>query len=66
MIARHYRDHDCSQLSNELKRRIYAFLATAPAGGLYRLNEDQIAERGARTPPHGAHYAPWGGNTGSI
>ena len=31
MIARHYRELECWQLSNELKRRIYAFLATAPA-----------------------------------
>ena len=29
-------------------------------GGLSTLNEDQIAERGARTPPHGAHSAPSG------
>jgi four helix bundle protein len=28
MIARHYRELDCWQLSNELKKRIYAFLAT--------------------------------------
>jgi four helix bundle protein len=31
MIARHYRELDCWQLSNELKKRIYAFLATMPA-----------------------------------
>src|SRR5215218_9798350 len=31
MIARHYRELDCWQLSNELKQRIYAFLATTPA-----------------------------------
>ncbi len=31
MIARHYRELECWQLSNELKKRIYAFLATAPA-----------------------------------
>ena len=31
MIARHYRELECWQLSNELKRRTYAFLATAPA-----------------------------------
>jgi len=31
MIARHYRELECWQLSNELKRRIYAFLATEPA-----------------------------------
>jgi len=31
MIARHYRELDCWQLSNELKKRIFAFLATAPA-----------------------------------
>jgi|RhiMetdeSRZDD1v2_1073273.scaffolds.fasta_scaffold18544_2 hypothetical protein len=30
------------------------------SSGLSTLNEDQIAERGARTPPHGAHSAPWG------
>jgi len=31
MIARHYRELECWQLSNELKKRIFAFLATAPA-----------------------------------
>src|SRR5438046_9793748 len=31
-----------------------------PTSGPSTLNEDRIAERGARTPPHGAHYAPWG------
>ena len=30
MIARHYRELECWQLSNELKNRIYAFLATGP------------------------------------
>src|SRR6185295_2451195 len=31
MIARHYRELECWQLSNELKRRVYAFLAKTPA-----------------------------------
>jgi len=31
MIARHYRELECWQLSNELKRRVYAFLARTPA-----------------------------------
>lgn len=31
MIARRYRDLVCWQLSNELKRRVYAFTAKAPA-----------------------------------
>ena len=30
------------------------------ASGPSTRNKDQIAERGARTPPHGADYAPWG------
>src|SRR5437879_1279355 len=31
MVARHYRELVCWQLSNELKRRVYAFIAKPPA-----------------------------------
>jgi four helix bundle protein len=31
MVARHYRDLVCWQLSSELKRRVYAFTAKEPA-----------------------------------
>ena len=31
MVARHYRELVCWQLSNELKRRVYAFIANPPA-----------------------------------
>jgi four helix bundle protein len=48
MIARRYQDLDCWQLSNALKRRVYAFIATAPASKDFEFcNQIRGAARGA-------------------
>jgi four helix bundle protein len=49
MIAQRYQDLDCWQLSNELKRRVYAFIAEPPASKDFEFC-DQI-RRSARGAP---------------
>jgi four helix bundle protein len=48
VIARRYQDLDCWQLSNDLKRRVYAFIATAPASRDFEFcNQIRGSARGA-------------------
>ena len=49
MIARRYQDLDCWQLSNDLKQRVYAFIAQQPASKDFEFC-DQI-RRSARGAP---------------
>jgi four helix bundle protein len=49
MIARRYQDLDCWQLSNDLKQRVYAFIAKPPASKDFEFC-DQI-RRSARGAP---------------
>jgi four helix bundle protein len=49
MIAQRYQDLDCWQLSNELKQRVYAFIAKPPASKDFEFC-DQI-RRSARGAP---------------
>jgi four helix bundle protein len=48
MVARRYQDLDCWQLSNELKRRVYAFIALRPASLDFKFcNQIRDSARGA-------------------
>ena len=49
MIAQRYEDLDCWQLSNELKQRVYAFIATPPASKDFEFC-DQIRDSARGAP----------------
>jgi four helix bundle protein len=49
MIAHRYEDLDCWQLSNELKQRVYAFIATPPASKDFEFC-DQIRDSARGAP----------------
>ena len=50
MVARHYQDLVCWQLANELKRRVYAFIARSPVGSRLRIlrSDTRRSARSAR------------------
>jgi len=49
MIAQRYQDLDCWQLSNDLKLRVYAFIAKPPASKDFGFC-DQIRHAGPSAP----------------